>query len=115
MGRLSDITRALREFGLSMSRLEIATRDDRAFGTIYVTDTSGDDVSQDTVELAIKEIGGSIIAVHKSPDWVPRGSPPSTVPKTTNIVVEDRPRSSLGSLLWSQLERISGSFRPIRS
>lgn len=104
-----------RENGLSMSRIEITTRDDKAFGSIYVTDASGNDVDPETVELAITEIGGSIIAVHRSPDWVPRRSSPSTRPEIAKREVEDRPRFSFGSLFWSQLERLSSSFRPIRS
>ncbi|XP_024028336.1 ACT domain-containing protein ACR1 [Morus notabilis] len=115
MGLFSDITRVFRENGLSMSRIEITTRDDKAFGSIYVTDASGNDVDPETVELAITEIGGSIIAVHRSPDWVPRRSSPSTSPEIAKREVEDRPRFSFGSLFWSQLERLSSSFRPIRS
>lgn len=115
MGLFSDITRVFRENGLSMSRIEIATQDDRARGTIYVTDASGHDVDPKTVELAIKEIGGSIIAIHKSPDWVPPGSSPSKTPNIANDKVEDGSRFSFGSLLWSQLEWLSSSFRPIRS
>lgn len=115
MGLFSDITRVFRENSLSMSRIEIATQDDRACGTIYVTDASGHDVDPKTVELAIKEIGGSIIAIHKSPDSVPPDSSPSKTPNIANDKVEDGSRFSFGSLLWSQLEWVSSSFRPMRS
>lgn len=109
MGLLSEITRVFRESGLSISRIEVSTREDRAVGSIYVTDASGHDVNPKTVELAIKEIGGSIIAIHKSPSW---GSSPSASPRVAHTRVEDGPRFSLGSLLWSQLERFSSSFGP---
>ncbi|POO00674.1 ACT domain containing protein [Trema orientale] len=111
MGLLSDITRVFRENGLSISRIEVATQSDRAVGSIYVTDAWGHDVNPDTVELAIKEIGGSIIAIHKSSSW---GTSPSISPRTDDSRVEEVPRFSLGSLLWSQLERFSSSFGPIR-
>lgn len=111
MGLLSDITRVFRENGLSISRIEVATQGEKAVGSIYVMDAAGHDVNQNTVELAIKEIGGSIIAIHKSPNW---GSFQSTSPRTADNQVQDAPRFSLGSLLWSQLERISSTFGPIR-
>lgn len=111
MGLISDITRVFRENGLSISRIEVATKGDKAFGSFYVTDASGVDVNPRTVELVTKEIGASIIAVHKSPNWVPHG----TSSKTSTRVNEDRPRFSIGSLLWSQFERLSSNFGPIRS
>lgn len=123
IGVVSDITRVIRENGLSISRIEVATKGDEAYGSFYVKDASGLDVSPTTVELVTKEIGGSIIAVHKSPSRVPHASSSSrTAPKTNNtrlqqqqLEEEDRPRFSIGSLLWSQLGRFSSNFGPIRS
>ncbi|KAJ8467016.1 hypothetical protein OPV22_029568 [Ensete ventricosum] len=40
-GLLSDITRVLRENGLSLTRAECVTRWERTVGTFYVTDASG--------------------------------------------------------------------------
>ncbi|BFG35762.1 hypothetical protein CerSpe_220360 [Prunus speciosa] len=121
MGLLSDITRVFRENGLSMSRIEIGTRGERAVGSIYVTDASGDEVNPNAVELVRKEIGESIIAVHKSHKWAPQASSSSrTSHKIHNRRIEeeeeeDRPRFSLGSLVWSHLERLSSSFGAIKS
>ncbi|BBH05879.1 ACT domain repeat 1 [Prunus dulcis] len=122
MGLLSDITRVFRENGLSMSRIEIGTRGERAVGSIYVTDASGDEVNPNAVELVTKEIGESIIAVHKSHKWAPQASSSSrTSHKIHNRRIEeeeeeeDRPRFSLGSLVWSHLERLSSSFGAIKS
>lgn len=120
MGLLSDITRVFRENGLSMSRIEIGTRGERAVGSIYVTDASGDEVNPNAVELVTKEIGESIIAVHKSHKWAPQASSSSrTSHKIHNRRIEeeeeDRPRFSLGSLVWSHLERLSSTFGAIKS
>ncbi|KAJ9177395.1 hypothetical protein P3X46_012618 [Hevea brasiliensis] len=116
VGLLSDVTRVFRENGLSISRAEIGTEGNKAVGSFYVTDASGDEVNSRTIELVRKEIGGSILVVNKSPGWTPR------TPSTGNIrrsssgrVGEDKPRFSLGSLLWSHLERLSNNFGSIRS
>ncbi|KAB2617701.1 hypothetical protein D8674_013570 [Pyrus ussuriensis x Pyrus communis] len=101
MGLLSDITRVLREY---------------AVGSIYVTDAPEHDISPSTVELVIKEIGESVIAVHKSQKWALEGSSSRTSQKVANRrEEEERPRISLGSLVWSHPERLSSSFGPLRS
>lgn len=66
MGLLSDVTRVFRENGLSIARAELGTREERAIGSFYVTDTSGNNVNSDTVEAVRREIGGTIIVVNKS-------------------------------------------------
>ncbi|KAJ8765491.1 hypothetical protein K2173_014613 [Erythroxylum novogranatense] len=118
MGLLSDMTRVFRENGLSISRAEIGTHGDKAVGSFYVTDASGYDVSQHTVELVRKEIGGSVLVVNKSPGWTPKAPSISSSisrTKTDSVDEEDKPRFSLGTLLWSQLERLSSNFGSIRS
>ncbi|XP_050204262.1 ACT domain-containing protein ACR1 [Mercurialis annua] len=116
VGLLSDVTRAFRENGLSISRAEIGIQGERSVGSFYVTDASGDEANPHTIELVRKEIGGSVLAVNTSPGWTPR------TPSTTGIsrsssgsMGEDKQKFSLGSLLWSQLERLSGNFSSIRS
>ncbi|KAJ7944549.1 ACT domain-containing protein [Quillaja saponaria] len=117
MGLLSDITRVFRENGLSILSVEIGTQGEKVVGSFFVTDASGLDVNPKVMELVRKEIGGSVIAVHNSGNWVSQG--PSSTTRTrlqeTNTKVEDRPRLSFGSLLWSHLERLSSNFSPIRS
>ncbi|GLU13419.1 hypothetical protein SLE2022_300570 [Rubroshorea leprosula] len=106
MKLLSDVTRVFRENGLSISGAEIGTEADKAVGTFYVTDASGNDVNPNTVEIVRTEIGGSVLVVKKSSPWIGR---------TRNGNVEERPRMSLGNLLRAQLERLSGNFSLIRS
>ncbi|XP_062156587.1 ACT domain-containing protein ACR1 [Alnus glutinosa] len=115
MGLLTDMTRVLRENGLSISRVELGIRGDRAIGSFYITDPSGHDVNPNIIEVVKKETGGSVLAIQRSPAWGPQASSSSRTAQSTNKSIEDRPRFSLGSLLWSQLERLSGNFGSIRS
>lgn len=115
MGLLRDMTRVLRENGLSISRVELGIRGERAIGSFYITDPSGHDVNPNIVEVVKKETGGSVLAIQRSPAWGPQASSSSRTAQSTNKSMEDRPRFSLGSLLWSQLERLSGNFGSIRS
>ncbi|KAJ4844193.1 hypothetical protein Tsubulata_000867 [Turnera subulata] len=114
MGLLADITRVFRENGLSISRAEIGTHGDTAIGSFYVTDSSGHDVNTHTIELVREEIGGSVIVVNRSPIWTPKSSRTSSTnsirSSASSSLDEDKPRFSLGSLLWSQLEWLSGNF-----
>ncbi|KAK6125344.1 hypothetical protein DH2020_040913 [Rehmannia glutinosa] len=48
-GLLSDVTRVFREAGLSIKRLEIGIRDEKAMGTFYVQDTTGQNVTPVTL------------------------------------------------------------------
>lgn len=107
-GLLSDVTRVFRENGLSVTRAEIGTRGEKATGTFYVTDASGFKISKEMVEAMEKEIGGTIVLHDKS------------LNKNRNYNdtngKDDKPSLlSLGSFLWSRLERISGNFGPIWS
>ncbi|CAK7339731.1 unnamed protein product [Dovyalis caffra] len=117
MGLLSDLTRAFRENGLSISRAEIGTNGDRAVGSFYVTDASGYEANPQAIEEVKKEIGGSVVVVDKSPGWTPKTSrTPSvgSISRTSRGSIDDKPRFSLGSLFWSHLERLSGNFNSIR-
>lgn len=123
LGLLSDITRAFRENGLSIIRAEIGTDGEKAVGSFYVTDASGQDMNRDAVEKVRREIGGSVKVVNEYPGQSsPQTTTRSTITsKSSGVVegqsnaVEDKPRFSLGTLLWSQLERISGNFKTIKS
>lgn len=110
-GLLSDITRVFREHGLSITRAHITTSDDgdTAIGTFYVTDASGNEVDPKTVESVRKEIGGSVLTVPHSPSRVHHPHPHSDTTTTA------QQKFSLGSLLWSQLERLSSNFGSINS
>ncbi|KAK4393493.1 ACT domain-containing protein ACR1 [Sesamum angolense] len=114
-GLLSDVTRVFRESSLSITRAEIGTRGKKAIGTFYVKDTSGQNVTPQTVEIIRREIGGSITVVeNKSSGTSPEGSP-SRTSTSSSSTVEERSSFSLGNLLWAQLERLSSNFRPIKS
>ncbi|XP_059671022.1 ACT domain-containing protein ACR1-like [Cornus florida] len=114
LGLLSDITRVFRENGLTVTRADIGTRGERAVGSFYVTDVSGNNVNPDMViEVIRQEIGGTVLVVNKSSGWSPENSTSSTTRSKGNGV-EDRPRFSLGSLLWSRLEQLSSNFGVIK-
>ncbi|XP_009629350.1 ACT domain-containing protein ACR1 [Nicotiana tomentosiformis] len=120
VGLLSDVTRVFRESGLSISRAEIGIQGEKAVGTFYVKDASGQAVNPETLETVRREIGGTVLVVNKS---LGRSSsqPTSSSNTTPNISTshssskQDKPGFSLGSLLWSQVEWLSSNFRPIKS
>ncbi|KAH6803599.1 ACT domain repeat 1 [Perilla frutescens var. frutescens] len=109
-GLLSDVTRVLRENGLSIKGAEIGVRGENAVGTFYVKDTTGEKVNPETLEIVRREIGGCMVIENVSPV-----ATPSRTSGGGRRVMEERPRFSLGNLLWSQLEWLSSNFRPIKS
>ncbi|CAL9174426.1 unnamed protein product [Musa hybrid cultivar] len=127
-GLLSDVTRVLRENSLSLTRAECAARGERAVGTFYVTDASGGgDVDPKRVNAVRQEMGDSV-TVEASNDatreWSSakssnNGSSSSRL--TSSSAGGSRSRSmtslgsSLGSLLWAHIERLSSNFGSIRS
>lgn len=114
-GLLSDMTRVFRENGLSITRAEVGIHGERAIGSFYVTEASGNDVNLSTVELVRKEIGGSVVIVNKSSGAsTPQGPMSALSAGLISRSGEEKPRLSLGSLIWSQLERFSSNFGPIR-
>jgi len=118
VGLLSNVTRVFRENGLSVSRVEIGTEGGKAVGSFFVTDCSGEEVNPNIVELVRRETGGSVVIDHKSPHRLHQSSSSSSsssssVIHQTNDTVEAKPKLSLGSLLWSRLERLSGGFGPV--
>lgn len=111
IGLLSDVTRIFRENGLSITRADIGTCGDKAVGTFYVKDVSGQSVSDKTLETIKEEIDGTVVVVNKSLHWSPLPIPSNSAAGMD----EGRSKFSLGTLFWSQLERLSSSFRPIKS
>jgi UTP:GlnB (protein PII) uridylyltransferase len=105
VGLLSDITRIFRENGLSVTRADVTTRADKAVNVFYVTDTSGNPVDMKIVEAMRREIGHTILQVKSIP------SSPRPCPTDTG----DKAKFSFGSLLKSQLERLSYNFGLIKS
>lgn len=54
------------ENGLSISRTEVGVQGEQAVGTFYVKDTSGQDVTSETLEVVRREIGGTVLVANKS-------------------------------------------------
>ncbi|RWW52335.1 hypothetical protein BHE74_00041253 [Ensete ventricosum] len=69
-GLLSDITRVLRENGLSLTRAECVTRWERTVGTFYVTDASGGgNVGPKRMEAVREELIESVTLVVRAGGW----------------------------------------------
>jgi hypothetical protein len=94
VGLLLDITRLFREYGLSVARADVATRDEKAVNVFYVTDPSGNPVDMKVVEALRKKIGHTILQV--------KGLTPQE-PQT-----QQSPKLSLGGLLRSSERFLTG-------
>ncbi|RWW64687.1 hypothetical protein BHE74_00028062 [Ensete ventricosum] len=126
-GLLSDVTRVLRENSLSLTRAECATRGERAVGTFYVTDASGGgDVDPTRVNAVRQEMGESVtveVSNDATREWISAkcSNNGSSSRLTSSPPGGSRSRSmtslgsSIGSLLWSHIERLSSNFGSIRS
>ncbi|KAL3677377.1 hypothetical protein R1sor_027325 [Riccia sorocarpa] len=98
VGLLSEVTRILRENGLSVTRADVETRNDKAVNVFYVTDAHGNPVDRRVVDTMRREmeIGQkTLLQVTEVPRLV--RSPPNEPTKGSKF--------SLGSLLKSQSER----------
>ncbi|KAF3964573.1 hypothetical protein ACB098_12G112400 [Castanea mollissima] len=60
VGLLSEVTRVLRENGLSVSRAGVSTVGEQAYNVFYVRDASGNPVDVKTIEALSKEIKDTI-------------------------------------------------------
>ncbi|XP_057532185.1 ACT domain-containing protein ACR3 [Amaranthus tricolor] len=68
VGLLSEVTRVLRENGLSVMRAGVSTVGEKAKNVFYVRDSSGNPVDMKTIEALRKEIGRTMMLnVKKSP------------------------------------------------
>lgn len=61
MGLLSEVTRILRENGLSVTRAGVTTVGEQAMNVFYVRDASGNPVDAKTIEALRKEIGHTMM------------------------------------------------------
>lgn len=90
VGLLSEVTRVLREYGLSVKRAGASTVGEQAISVFYVTDASGNTVDTKTIEALRKEIGHTMMLnVKKDP----------TVAKEPEVSGLDKTRFFFGSLL----------------
>lgn len=69
VGLLSEVTRILRENGLSVSRAGVSTVGEQAVNVFFVRDASGNPVDMKTIEALRKEIGHMtmMLSVEKVP------------------------------------------------
>ncbi|KAF8411711.1 hypothetical protein HHK36_004269 [Tetracentron sinense] len=69
VGLLSEVTRVIRENGLSVTRAGVTTVGEQAMNVFYVRDASGNPVDMKTIEALRKEIGRTMMVnVKKVPD-----------------------------------------------
>ncbi|CAL4927114.1 unnamed protein product [Urochloa decumbens] len=117
-GLLSDFTRVLREHGLSLLRVELKRHKDEAVGIFYlVTDTGGEVRSEAVraVQTRVAEMDISLNIVKEAPGWPPVRKTSVPAPPVGGPQAQERPRPSLGTLLWSHLGKLSNNFSSIRS
>lgn len=83
VGLLSEVTRILRENGLSVSRAGVTTVGEQAVNIFYVRDASGNTVDMKTIERLRKEIGQTMKLNVKKGAWSSNASPPEASNKTS--------------------------------
>ncbi|CAL9133360.1 unnamed protein product [Musa acuminata var. zebrina] len=81
IGLLSDITRIIRECGLSIRRAEITTEGGKAMDTFYVSEMSGNLIDAKAVDSLRRMIGHAALKVKQSPALSPK--PPEKANATT--------------------------------
>eukprot|EP00257_Ricinus_communis_P003426 XP_002515490.2 ACT domain-containing protein ACR2 isoform X1 [Ricinus communis] len=100
VGLLSDITRVLRENGLTVVRADVATQGEKAVNAFYVRDISGNEVDMGFVKSMKKEMGAINLEVKKD--------------ISRPISRDQRARFSIGDMLKSQIGRFSHNFIQIK-
>jgi predicted amino acid-binding ACT domain protein len=113
-GLLSDFSRVLREHGMSLLRAELKRQKDEAIGTFHLVTDSGGQVRPEAlraVRTRVSDMGISLDIITEAPGWPPVRK--TSVP--ASATAQERPGSSLGTLLWSHLGKLSNNFGYIRS
>ncbi|XP_010541614.1 PREDICTED: ACT domain-containing protein ACR2 isoform X2 [Tarenaya hassleriana] len=93
VGLLSDITRVLRENGLTIVRADVETQGQKSVNAFYVRDMSGNKIDMEFVESVKKEMRPLHLAVKNDDADAERGL--------------QRRSFSLGDIFRSQMERLS--------
>ncbi|KAK6912590.1 ACT domain [Dillenia turbinata] len=94
-GLLSDITRVLRENGLTVLRADVATQGKKAVNAFYIKDISGNDIDMGFVKSMRREMGPIDLEVKN---------------ETSRACSPEKSHFSISNMLKSQIERISHSF-----
>lgn len=112
VGLLSDITRVLRENGLTVVRADVETHGQKSLNAFYVRDISGNKIDMEFVESVKKEMRPIHLKVKNeetTADTVGQDEPPASA------APQPQPhRFSLGDILRSQIERLSLNFVPTK-
>jgi hypothetical protein len=107
VGLLSHVTRVFRENGLSVTRADVATQDDKAVNVFYVTNASGDPIDTNVVETLRQELGHTILEVKEAPRFCKQ--PPQELQGFSKLTLVGLLRSSerflygLASLDWKSM------------
>lgn len=115
VGLLSDITRVLRENGLTVVRADVETHGQNSLNAFYVRDISGNKIDMEFVESVKKEMRPIHLEV-KNEDTITDtvGSHDEPPP---DLAAQPQPpshRLSLADILRSQIERLSHNFVPTK-
>ncbi|KAK8654899.1 hypothetical protein V6N13_107495 [Hibiscus sabdariffa] len=105
---LSDITRVLRENGLSVVRADVKTQGEKAVNAFYLKDILGNEVDKRYVESVKKEMDVDVIDFE-----VKDGGVDNSVCQSSSPLQKSPGFFSLGDALKSQIQRISHNFIPI--
>lgn len=111
VGLLSDITRVLRENGLTVVRADVETQGQKSLNAFYVRDISGNKIDMEFVESVKKEMRPIHLEVKNEDTADTVGSQGPQAPAAP------QPQShgfSLGEILRSQIERLSHNFVPTK-
>ncbi|MBA0731992.1 hypothetical protein Gogos_016110 [Gossypium gossypioides] len=110
VGLLSDITRVLRENGLSVVRADVKTQGEKAVNAFYLKDILGNEVDTDVVESVKKEMDDVI-------DFEVKNDGGGSSSQQGGCLSSSPPQRSpgffsLGDVLKSQIQRLSHNFIP---
>jgi len=116
VGLLSDITRVLRENGLTVVRADVETQGQKSLNAFYVRDISGNKIDMEFVESVKKEMRPIHLEVKNEDTKIDTvGSDEPTASASATPQRQPQPhRFSLGDILRSQMERLSLNFVPTK-
>ncbi|KAJ0248568.1 ACT domain-containing protein ACR2 [Hirschfeldia incana] len=112
VGLLSDISRVLRENGLTVVRADVETQGQKSLNAFYVRDISGNKIDMEFVESVKKEMRPIHLEV-KNEDSAEEDRVVSHEPLALAAAPQAH-RFSLGEILRSQIERLSHNFVPTK-
>lgn len=115
VGLLSDISRVLRENGLTVVRADVETQGQKSLNAFYVRDISGNKIDMEFVESVKKEMRPIHLEVKNEDSAEDRSV--AAHEQLALVAPQQQPqahRFSLGEILRSQIERLSHNFVPTK-